>query len=151
MSEKNKIIVALGSDHGAYALKMCIFDHLVENGFTVIDCGTDNTASCDYPIYAKLVAERVLSEKANFGILCCGTGIGVSIAANRIPGIRAALCSDLTSAELTRQHNDANILCLGGRMLQKGFALSILDKFLATEFSNDARHINRIKMLEQMT
>ncbi|SER03117.1 ribose 5-phosphate isomerase B [Lachnospiraceae bacterium NE2001] len=138
--------VSIGSDHGGYELKLEVIEHLKERGFEVIDVGTDSPASCDYPIYAKKVAEDINSKNADLGILICGTGIGMSMAANKIEGIRAALCHDTFSAQATREHNNANILCMGARVVGPGLALMIIDTFLDTPFSNDERHIRRISM-----
>ena len=138
--------VSIGSDHGGYELKLEIIEHLKARGFEVIDVGTDSPASCDYPIYAKKVAADITSKNADLGILICGTGIGMSMAANKIEGIRAALCHDTFSAQATREHNDANILCMGARVVGPGLALMIIDTFLDTPFSNDERHIRRISM-----
>lgn len=138
--------IAIGSDHGGYELKLEIIKHLQERGFEVTDYGCDSTASCDYPIYAKAVAEAVSTKEQELGILVCGTGIGMSMAANKVEGVRAALCSDCFSAQATREHNNANVLCLGARTLGPGLALMIVDYFVDTPFSNDERHIRRIKM-----
>lgn len=141
-------MIAIGSDHGGYDLKNEIIKHLKERNIEVKDYGTYTKESCDYPIYAKKVANAVLSGECKFGILICGTGIGISIAANRIKGIRAALCHDCYSAEATRSHNNANILALGGRVIGVGHALKIVDTFLDTPFSNEERHIRRIKLID---
>ena len=138
--------VSIGSDHGGYELKLEVIEHLKKRGFEVTDVGTDSPASCDYPIYAKKVTEDIQSKNADLGILICGTGIGMSMAANKEPGIRAALCHDTFSAKATREHNDANILCMGARVVGPGLALMIIDTFLYTPFSNDERHIRRISM-----
>ncbi len=138
--------VSIGSDHGGYELKLEVIEHLKKKGFEVTDVGTDSPASCDYPIYAKKVTEDIQSKNADLGILICGTGIGMSMAANKEPGIRAALCHDTFSAKATREHNDANILCMGARVVGPGLALMIIDTFLDTPFSNDERHIRRISM-----
>lgn len=138
--------VSIGSDHGGYELKLEVIEHLKARGFEVIDVGTDSPASCDYPIYAKKVAADITSKNADLGILICGTGIGMSMTANKIEGIRAALCHDTFSAQATREHNDANILCMGARVVGPGLALMIIDTFLDTPFSNDERHIRRISM-----
>ena len=138
--------VSIGSDHGGYELKLEVIEHLKKRGFEVTDVGTDSPASCDYPIYAKKVTEDIQSKNADLGILICGTGIGMSMAANKEPGIRAALCHDTFSAKATREHNDANILCMGARVVGPGLALMIIDTFLDTPFSNDERHIRRIGM-----
>lgn len=141
-------MIAIGSDHGGFELKKEIMEHLKERNIEFKDFGTYTKDSCDYPVYAKKVAEAVLSKECEFGILLCGTGIGISIAANKIKGIRAALCHDCFSAEATRSHNDANILAMGGRVVGPGLALKIVDIFLDTKFSNDARHIRRINLIE---
>ena len=141
-------MIAIGSDHGGYALKQALMAHLDKRGLEYKDFGTYSEASCDYPVYAKAVANAVVNGECDRGILICGTGIGVSMTANKIHGIRAALCSDCFSAEATRQHNDANILCMGARVVGEGLALKIADTFLDTPFSNDERHIRRISQIE---
>ena len=142
-------MIALGSDHGGFELKREIAAHLEERGLEYKDFGTFSPASCDYPIYARAVAKAVASGECDRGILICGTGIGVSITANKIRGIRAALCGDCFSAEATRLHNDANILTLGARVTGPGLALKIVDTFLDTPFSGDERHLRRISMIEE--
>lgn len=142
-------MIAIGSDHGGFELKEKLMEHLSERGLEYKDFGTYSSASCDYPIYAKAVANAVASGECDRGIIICGTGIGVSITANKIRGIRAALCGDCFSAEATRQHNDANVLCMGARVVGEGLALKIADTFLDTPFSNDERHIRRISMIEE--
>ncbi|MBQ9685434.1 MAG: ribose 5-phosphate isomerase B [Oscillospiraceae bacterium] len=141
-------MIAIGSDHGGYTLKRTLMDHFDTKGLAYKDFGTYSEESCDYPIYAKMVAHAVASGECERGILICGTGIGMSITANKIPGIRAALCGDCFSAEATRQHNDANILCIGARVVGEGLALMIADVFLDTPFSNDIRHKRRIAQIE---
>ena len=141
-------MIAIGSDHGGFELKEKLMEHLSERGLEYKDFGTYSSASCDYPIYAKAVARAVASGECDRGIIICGTGIGVSITANKVRGIRAALCGDCFSAEATRQHNDANVLCMGARVVGEGLALKIADTFLDTPFSNDERHIRRISMIE---
>ena len=141
-------MIAIGSDHGGFALKQALMAHLDRRGLAYRDFGTYSDASCDYPVYAKAVANAVVSGECERGIIICGTGIGVSITANKIPGIRAALCGDCFSAEATRLHNDANVLCMGARVVGEGLALKIADTFLDTPFSNDERHIRRISMIE---
>ena len=141
-------MIAIGSDHGGFALKQALMAHLDRRGLAYKDFGTYSEASCDYPVYAKAVANAVVSGACERGIIICGTGIGVSITANKIPGIRAALCGDCFSAEATRLHNDANVLCMGARVVGEGLAFKIADTFLDTPFSNDERHIRRISMIE---
>ena len=142
-------MIGIGSDHGGFALKEAIKKHLEERGLEYKDFGTYSSASCDYPVYGRAVAKAVAAGECELGILICGTGIGISITANKVPGIRAALCSDCFSAEATREHNNANILALGARVLGEGLALKIVDTFLDTPFSNDERHIRRISMIEE--
>ena len=141
-------MIAIGSDHGGYALKQEIMAHLDRRGLAYRDYGTYSEASCDYPVYAKAVAKAVVGGECERGILICGTGIGVSITANKQPGIRCALCGDCFSAQATREHNDANVLALGARVVGPGLALMIVDTFLDTPFSNDQRHVRRISQIE---
>lgn len=141
-------MLAIGCDHGGYELKQEILKHLDERNIAYKDFGCDSTASVDYPVYAKKVCNAILSGECEMGILICGTGIGISITANRFRGIRAALCTDCFCAEATRQHNNANVLALGGRVVGPGLALKIVDTFLDTPFSNDERHIRRIQGME---
>ena len=138
-----KIIIA--SDHGGYNLKNKIIHYINKKGLDVEDYGCYSTESCDYPIYAKLVADEVSKGKVK-GILVCGTGIGMSIAANRINGVRASHCTDTFSARMTRMHNDSNILCLGERITGEGLAFDIVDVWLNTEFEG-GRHQKRIDMI----
>ncbi len=139
-------MIAIGCDHGGYELKREIIKHLTERGIPFKDMGCDSTASCDYPVYAKAVAETVADGSCELGILICGTGIGMSMAANKVDGIRAAVCSDCFSAKATKEHNNANILCLGARTLGAGLALMLVDTFIDTPFSEDERHVRRISM-----
>ena len=142
-------MIAIGSDHGGFELKEEIKKHLEERGLKYKDFGTDSTAATDYTIYGKKVARAVLDGECSKGILICGTGIGISITANRFPGIRAALCSDCFSAEATRLHNDANILAMGGRVVGPGLAVKIVDTFLDTPFSNEERHKRRVRQIDE--
>ncbi len=137
------MVIAVGSDHGAFDLKAEVVAHLKGRGIDVIDVGTHTNESCDYPDIAKAGCEKVISGEAERVILLCGTGIGISIAANKIKGIRAACCSDYFSAKFTRLHNDANALCMGGRVVGVGLALELVDIFVDTEFEG-GRHQNRI-------
>lgn len=141
-------MIAIGSDHGGYVLKQEIMAHLEKRGLEFKDFGCYSEKSCDYPEYGKAVAHAVADGECECGILICGTGIGISITANKVPGIRAALCTDCFMAEATRQHNDANILALGGRVVGPGLALKIVDTFLDTPFSNEERHLRRIRGIE---
>ena len=141
-------MIAIGCDHGGYALKQEVMKHLAERGLEYKDFGTYSEDSCDYPVYGKAVAHAVADGDCDRGILICGTGIGISITANKVPGIRAALCGDCFSAEATRLHNNANILAMGARVVGAGLALKIVDTFLDTPFSGDERHVRRINMIE---
>lgn len=141
-------MIAIGCDHGGFELKQEIIKYLEEQNLAYKDYGCYDTASVDYPEYAKKVANAVVSKEAEKGILICGTGIGISIAANKVKGIRAALCHDCFSAQATREHNDANVLAMGGRIVGPGLAVKIVDIFLNTPFSEDERHIRRISQIE---
>ena len=141
-------MIALGCDHGGFELTQEIIQYLEEKEIPYKDFGCDSTKSVDYPIYARKVGRAIQNGECEKGILICGTGIGISIAANKMKGIRAALCTDCFSAEATRQHNDANVLALGGRVVGTGLALKIVDTFLNTEFSHDERHERRIRLIE---
>lgn len=141
-------MIALGCDHGGFELMQEVKHYLDEKELEYEDFGCQSTQSVDYPIYARKVAHAILNGKCEKGILICGTGIGISIAANKIPGIRAALCTDSFCAEMTRLHNDSNILAMGGRVVGPGLAIDIVDKFLKTPFSGDERHARRIHLME---
>ncbi|NEZ47423.1 ribose 5-phosphate isomerase B [Clostridium niameyense] len=141
--------IALGSDHAGLPLKKQIINHLKEKGIELEDFGTYSGESCDYPDYAMKVAENVAAKEYDFGILICGTGIGISIAANKVPGIRAALCSDTFSAHACRQHNNANILAIGQRVVGLGLALDIVDTFLNAKFE-EGRHQKRIDKITEI-
>ena len=141
--------IAIGSDHGGFSVKEIAKPHLEKLGYEVIDFGTNTPDSCHYPIYAEKVARAVASGEADKGILICGTGIGMSIAANKIPGIRAAAVSDCFTAKATRQHNDSNILCLGERTVGPGLALMLMATFLTTEFEG-GRHQTRVDMISAL-
>ena len=138
--------MAIGSDHGGFALKQEIMKHLEERKLEYIDFGTYSSDSCDYPQYGAAVGRAVASGSCERGILICGTGIGISISANKIHGVRAALCGDCFSAEMTRRHNDANIVALGARVVGPGLALKIVDTFLDTEFEG-GRHERRVQQM----
>lgn len=141
-------MIAIASDHGGFELKKEIMAHLRERGLEYKDFGTYDGASCDYPDFGRPAAAAVAEGECEKGILICGTGIGMSLVANKVEGIRCALCGDCFSAEATRQHNDANMLALGARVTGAGLALMIVDTFLDTPFSNDPRHIRRISKIE---
>jgi ribose 5-phosphate isomerase B len=141
--------IAIGCDHAAVELKNTVIEHL--SGHTIIDCGTYSRDSVDYPDHAKLVAQKIVSGEADFGILICGTGIGMEIAANKVKGIRAANCVNTTMAHYSRNHNDANILCIGARIVGQTLALEIVDAFIASPFEG-GRHqkrVDKIKSLEE--
>ena len=141
-------MIALGCDHGGYELMQEVKKHLEERGLEYKDFGCNGPESVAYPAYGKKVAQAIVDGECEKGILICGTGIGISITANKFKGIRAALCTDCFTAEATRLHNDANILAMGGRVVGPGLALKIVDTFLDTPFSGDERHIRRINMIE---
>lgn len=140
-------MIAIGCDHGGYGLKLEIIKYLEKKGLEYQDFGCDGEA-VDYPIIAKKVGQAILEGKCEKGILICGTGIGISIAANKMKGIRCALCSDCFSAEATRLHNDTNVIALGGRVVGPELAVKMVDIFLNTPFSEDERHIRRIGLIE---
>ena len=142
-------MLAIGCDHAGYELKNEVMEHLRERKIEFKDYGTYSKESCDYPIFAKKVAKAVASGEAERGILICGTGIGISISANKVKGVRCALCHDCFSAEATRLHNDANILAMGGRVIGAGLALKIVDIFIDTPFSGEERHKKRIALIEE--
>ena len=139
--------IAIGNDHGGYELKNKIINKFKDK-FDFIDCGTDSNDSVDYPDYANKVCKKILDKEVELGILICGTGIGISIAANRHKGIRAGLCVNSLMAKLTRKHNNANILCLGGRIIGEETAYDCVETFLNTEFEG-GRHIKRIEKLDK--
>ena len=145
--------IALGSDHGGFDLKSAIKEHLQTLGHEVIDFGTDSHESCDYPLIAEPAARAVASGECDRGILVCGTGIGIGIAANKVPGIRAALCHDTFSARASRNHNNANILCMGGKVVDSATARKLVDIFLNTPFEGGRhqRRIDQIALIEEGT
>ncbi len=140
--------IAVGSDHGGFNLKGKIINFLQAKGYEVKDFGTYSTESCDYPVYAKAVAKSVAAGECEKGILVCGSGIGVSIAANKVKGVRAALCHESHSAMLSRLHNNANVLCLGERITGESLALDIVDVWLKSEYEG-GRHQKRVDMLDE--
>ncbi len=141
-----KLVIA--SDHAGYGLKESVKKYLLAQGHSVIDCGTNSEDSCDYPLFAKALCKEINDGNAERGILICGTGIGMSMAANKVKGIRAALCSDYFSAKFTRAHNDANVICLGARVIGEGLALELIEIFLSTPFEG-GKHLRRINMFEE--
>ena len=142
-------MIAIGSDHGGYALKQVIISHLADRGIEFRDFGTYSEESCDYPEYGEAVGRAVASGECELGIAVCGTGIGISIAANKVHGVRAAACSDCFTAEMCRRHNDANVLALGGRVIGPGLALKIVDIFRSTGFDG-GRHARRLGKLAEI-
>lgn len=143
-------MIAIGCDHGGYQLKQKILSHLKERCLEYRDFGCESTASVDYPAYGKAVARAVADGSCEKGVVICSTGIGISIAANKMPGIRCALCGDCFAAQATRQHNDANVLALGALVTRAEVALEIVDIFLDTPFSGEERHCRRISQLEKL-
>jgi ribose 5-phosphate isomerase B len=139
--------IAIANDHAAVELKNEIVKHLEQKGYEYINLGTDSTDSIDYPLYGYKAAKAVQSGQCAFGIVICGTGIGISLSANKVPGIRCAVCSEPLSASLTRQHNNANMLAMGARMIGVEMAKAIVDTFLSTEYSQEERHQRRIDMV----
>lgn len=143
------MLIAIASDHGGFELKEKVKEHLRERNVKFVDLGTNSTESVDYPVYGKACAEAVASGKAERGIVICGTGIGISIAANKVKGIRCGLCTSVEMAKLTRQHNNANMLAIGGRILETETAFAIVDAFIDTQFEG-GRHKRRTDMLDEM-
>ena len=141
--------IAIGSDHGGLTLKKEVIKHLEKKNIEVKDYGTYTEDSCDYPDFAEKVSEAVVAKEYDYGILICGTGIGISISANKIPGVRAALCNDTFSAHATREHNNANILAMGERVVGTGLALDIVDAFLGSTFEG-GRHENRVNKIMEI-
>lgn len=140
--------IAIGNDHAGVEMKQLLSSHIINKyGYQVINVGTDTVESVDYPVYGRKVAQLVAANKANKGIVICGTGIGMSISANKVKGIRAALCKDQDAAEMTRKHNDSNVLALGARTTSLDEAIKIADVWLTTEFEG-GRHQRRVEMLE---
>ena len=152
MKDYHTTPVALAADHGGYALKEAIRAHLEAKGIPYKDFGTHSADSCDYPDMALPACQAVPAGQCSCAILCCGTGVGMSMCANKVRGIRACCCSETFSAEFTRRHNDANALCLGGRVVGEGLALSIVDIFLSTPFEGGrhSRRIEKVMAIEQL-
>lgn len=141
--------IVIGSDHAGYELKLKVIEHLKERGVEVTDVGTDSVASCHYPVFAHRLCKKIQDGEFTLGILVCGTGVGMSIVANKHKGIRAAACSDTFSARLTREHNDANVLCFGERVVGAGLALDLVDQFIDAEFMG-GKHAVRVDMINEV-
>ena len=141
--------IVVGSDHAAYELKEAIKEKLISEGHEVIDVGCDSTESVDYPKYGHAVGRAVASGEAERGIAVCGSGIGISIACNKVPGIRAALCTSVEMAEMCRRHNNANVVCMGARMISRELAFDIIDKWMTTDFEG-GKHLRRINEIEDL-
>ena len=142
-------MIAIGCDHGGYDLKMKVVEYLKAHDIPVKDVGCDSKESCDYPAYGRAVGKAVASGECEKGIVICTTGIGISITANKIAGIRCALCADSLSAKMTRLHNDANMLAMGAGMIGENLAMDIVDTFLGTAFSGEERHQRRVDLIEE--
>ena len=142
--------IAIGNDHAAGALKPVIMELLTEMGCEIVNCGPDGTEPIDYPIPAEKVGRMVADHEVDYGVLICGTGIGISMAANKVKGVRAAVCSEPTSARLTREHNNANILAIGARIVSDELAKDIVRTFLTTEYSHGERHERRLALLHEI-
>ncbi len=143
------MIIAMASDHGGFKLKQTVKNHLIERGYKIADLGTNSEDSVDYPVYGKACAEAVAAGKAELGMVFCGTGIGISIAANKVKGVRCALCTSVEMAQLAKRHNNANMLAMGGRTTDPELAIKITDAWLDSEFEG-GRHQRRIDMLDEM-
>lgn len=141
-------MIALGCDHGGYDLKQEVIRYFEENNIAYKDFGCLDKSSCDYPEFGRAAAQAVADGECEKGIVICTTGIGISISANKIPGVRCALCADTLSAKMTRLHNNANMLAMGAGIVGPNLAISIVETFLNTDFSNDERHIRRINKIE---
>lgn len=141
-------MIAVGSDHGGYDLKMRVIEYLKQNNIEYKDFGCYSKDSCDYPVFGKAVAKAVAKGECEKGIVVCTTGIGISMAANKVKGVRCALCGDTYSAKMTRLHNDANVLALGGEIVGGNLAIDIVETFLNTEFSGEEKHIRRVNLLD---
>ncbi len=144
-----KMKIAIGCDHGGFDLKQMIREHLAENGYDILDVGCQDKQSCDYPVFGKAVAKAVVSGECERGIVICTTGLGISMAANRVKGCRAAVCTTELEAKMTRLHNDANVLALGANIVGPGLAIAITDTFMDTEFSEGERHVRRVRLIDE--
>lgn len=141
-------MIAIGSDHGGYELKEAVKEHLTKQGIACKDVGCTDKSSCDYPVFGKAVAKAVASGECERGIVICTTGIGMSIVANKVKGIRCALCADSWTAKMTREHNNSNVLALGAGVVGVHLALNIVDVFLSTEFPGEEKHVRRVNSIE---
>ena len=139
--------IALGCDHGGFPLKQRVVAVVQAAGHEIVDCGTDSNCSVDYPDFARKVGETILARKADRGILVCGSGVGISVAANKIPGIRAGVCHDIYSAHQGVEHDDMNVLCLGARIIGEEVAAELVRAFVNANFTNEERHVRRLKKL----
>ena len=149
MLDQHPIRIAIGGDHAGFPLKRCIAEAYVSRVVELIDCGTDSDQRCDYPDFAVAVAKEIVTGRADRGIVVCGSGVGVSVAANKIPGIRAAICHDTYSAHQGVEHDDMNVLCIGGRIIGSELAFEIVESFLSAQYVPEARHAQRLaKVLE---
>ena len=149
MTSKHNLRVAIGGDHAGFPLKQAIADRYGTLLTSITDCGTDSQESCDYPEFAISVSKEIVTGKADRGIMVCGSGVGISVAANKIPGIRAAICHDTYSAHQGVEHDDMNVLCIGGRIIGSELAFEIIDAFLAAKYEPQERHQRRLdKVLE---
>lgn len=142
--------VGIANDHSAVELKNSVLKHLQEKGYDVVNYGTDTTEAFDYPLAGATISEAILNKEVDMGIAICGTGVGISIACNKHNGIRACCCSEATSARLTREHNNSNVICFGARIVSTELANDIVDAFLETPFSNGERHNRRIQQLKEI-
>ena len=142
-------MIAIGSDHGGFEMKEKVKKHLEEKGYEVKDCGCYSKESCDYPVFGHAVAKEVASGHCEKGVVICTTGIGISMVANKTKGVRCALCSEPLSAKMTRLHNDANVLAMGGAMVGENMAMEIVDTFFGTEFSGEEKHQRRVNLIEE--
>ena len=142
--------IVIGCDHAGFNIKGAVVAHVLQKGYEVVDVGTNSTDSCHYPVIATEACKKILDGECELGILICGTGIGMSIAANKHKGIRAACCSDTFSARLTREHNDANMLCFGERVVGAGLALDLVDAFLDAKYLGNGNHVTRVAMLKNI-
>ena len=142
--------IVLGCDHAGFNIKDKVKAHIESKGYEVVEVGTFSADSCHYPIFAKAACKKILDGECELGVLICGTGVGMSIAANKHKGIRAACCSDVFSARLTREHNDSNVLCFGERVVGLGLALDLVDAFLDAEYLNNGNHVTRVAMLSDI-